>query len=112
MCNNTPLFNALGWQYRAERHPLKGNNKHLQLLNLQAPASLKTAKYPSFFTSLGWTTLTLDFLLKIRFIPSLGWTTLTLDFLLKRLFTPSSTSNDFNNTATIWTPIAVKRRVF
>lgn len=110
-----------------------GNNK-LRSLYLQSPAGLKAVKSASFFAlrhrqnpmktlftknikcsfpcilkRQKTKSLKTDFLQNALFF-FMGLHTLTLDLLLKRLFTTFSTSNDFNNTATIWKLNAVKRR--
>jgi hypothetical protein len=111
MLKTTRTSNEPVQQLGAFFQPKKSQETSTRLLNLQASTGLLPCKSSLFLIlSHGRKSLKNHLLLK-TFYTFLGWATLTLDFLLKRLFTPSSAYNDFNNTATIWKPKAVKRGV-
>jgi len=111
MLNNTSAFNAFILRLGAFSQPQKAQETSTCLLNSQAPTGLLPCKSSPFLTlSHGRKPLKTLFTKNTPY-SFMGWATLTLDFLLKELFTPSSASNDFNNTATIWKPKAVKRGV-
>jgi hypothetical protein len=135
MHNCTLIIGSSNRRLTAIYQALNLGNNNPRSLYLQSPAGLKAVKSASFFAlrhrqnpmktlftknikcsspyilkRQKTKSLKTDFL-QNAFCLFMGLHTLTLDLLLKRLFTTSSTSNDFNNTATIWKLNAVKRRV-